>query len=128
MIKINETKNPYKIYIDNNGPFIAEAVAFDNRVKEIALEELRDIIEDYGKEFYDKYGCQPVSQELQTKFKSEISNILNKYTVDSVLITVWEVDIIPVMNGFKIEITGYSGTLNWGFASKISGIFESVRE
>lgn len=124
MVKVNEVKNLYKVYVDNNDPFITEAVVFDNRVKEVTLDELRDIMEDYCKEFYEKHGCQPVSKELQMKIKSEVSNILSNYTVDNVLTTKWEVDVVPVMNGFRINVYGHTGNLNWG----VSEISFEVRE
>ena len=118
-----KTNNLYDIsVIDVTGgshTFTSEGVEYVSGVKYVTIDELRDILENYGREFYYKNGCQPVSKELQMKIKSEVSNILSNYTVDNVLVTKWKVDVVPVMNGFKINVYGHTGNLNWG-VSEIS--------
>lgn len=110
-----KTNNLYDIsVIDMTGgsyTFTSEGVEYVS-VKYVTLDELRDILENYGREFYDKNGCQPVFKDLQMKIKSEVSNILSNYTVDNVLFTKWKVDVVPVMNGFKINVYGHTGSLN----------------
>ena len=117
MVKVNEAKNLYKVYVDNNDPFITEVTVFDNRIREVTIDDLHDIvdiIENYCREFYDKHDCQSVSKELQMKLKNEISNILSNYTVDNALNTNWEVDVVPIVSGFKINVYGHAKNFNWG--------------
>ena len=123
-----KTNNLYDISVnDMTGDpytFTSEGVEYIGGVKYVTIDELRDILENYGREFYDKNGCQPVSKELQMKIKSEVSNILSNYTVDNVLTTKWEVDVVPLMNGFRINVYGHIGNLNWG----VSEVFFRVEE
>lgn len=117
-----KTNNQYDISVNDmtggSYTFTSEGVEYVS-TKYVTLDELRDILENYCKEFYEKHGCQPVSKELQMKLKSEISNILSNYTVDNVLTTKWEVDVVPIDSGFKINVYGHNGNLNWG-VSEIS--------